>query len=84
MIFFPSDSCICSSEYLLEKVGKVASRFKDKVDFNMRSTASEEAQKYSIKESCVLINGVVKLSPDFDEEELTEAIVKCLNELIWK
>jgi len=81
IIFYDADSCVCSSEYLLEKVGKIASRSKDVVDFNLRSTASEEARQYLIRESCVLVNGTIKLNPDFEEEELTEAIIECLNEL---
>ena len=62
-------------------MGRVASRFRDDVDFNMRSAASEEAHQYSIKETCVLVNGSVRLNPDFEEEKLTEAIIECLNEI---
>lgn len=80
IIFYPVNSYVCSSEYLLEKVRMGASRFRDYVDFNMRSAASE-AHQYSIKETCVLVNGSVRLNPDFEGEELTEAIIECLNEI---
>jgi hypothetical protein len=51
-----------------------ASRFRDDVDFNMRSAASEEVRQYSIKRNICYGYGSVRLNSDF-EEELTEAII---------
>ena len=78
-IFFPFGSCACSSAPLLEKVGRVVSNFKSLVDFEIRSTASKEARQYGIKNSCVMVNCVKRLTPDFEEKELEEAIVKNLD-----
>jgi hypothetical protein len=60
----------------MERVGRVTAKFKDSVDFQMKSVKSKEARKYDIKESCVIVDGVIKLSADFDEKELEEAIIK--------
>ncbi len=60
----------------MEKVGRVTSRFKDSVDVQMKSTASKEAREYGIRDSCVMVDGVIRLSADFDEKELEEAIIK--------
>ena len=42
----------------------------------MRSTASKEARQYCVQDSCVIVDGVVRLSADFDEKQLEEAIIK--------
>ena len=75
-VFFPFGSCACSFAPLMEKVGRVASNFKDTVDVQMRSTASKEAREYSVKDSCVIVDGEARLSADFDEKQLEEAIIK--------
>ena len=75
-VFFPFGSCACSFAPLMEKVGRVASNFKDTVDVQMRSTASKEAREYSVQDSCVIVDGVVRLLADFDEKQLEEAIIQ--------
>ena len=75
-VFFPFGSCACTYSSLLEKVGRVTSRFKDSVDVQMKSTTSKEAREYGIQGSCVIVDGVIRLSADFDEKELEEAIIK--------
>jgi hypothetical protein len=75
-VFFPFGSCACSFAPLMEKVGRVASNFKDTVDVQMRSTASKEAREYSVQDSCVIVDGVVRLLADFDEKQLEESIIQ--------
>jgi len=75
-VFFPFGSCACSFAPLMEKVGKVASNFKDTVDVQMRSTTSKEAREYSVIDSCVIVDGVVRLPADFDQKQLEEAIIQ--------
>ena len=75
-VFFPFGSCACSFAPLMEKVGRVASKFTDKVDVQMKSTTSKEAREYAVQGSCVIVDGVVKLSSDFDESKLEEAITQ--------
>lgn len=74
--FFPLSSCVCTYAPLIEKIGRVTAKFKDSVEFKIKSTTSKEAREYGIQGSCVVVDGVVKLSADFDEKELEEAITK--------
>ena len=76
-IFFPFGSCACASAPLIDKVARVASKHSD-VSFEIKSTSSKEASQYAVKESCVMINGSLKLASDFKEQELEDAISKFL------
>ncbi len=73
-VFFPFASCACSFAPLVEKVGRVTSKFKDAVEVQMKSTTSKEARTYAVQGSCVIVDGEVRLTPDFEEKELEEAI----------
>ncbi len=73
-VFFPFASCACSFAPFVEKVSRVTSKFKDAVDVQMKSTTSKEARAYSVQESCVIVDGEVRLTPDFEEKDLEEAI----------
>jgi len=75
-VFFPFGSCACSFAPLMEKVGRVTSNFKDTVEVQMRSTTSKEALKYAVEDSCVIIDGRVRFSADFEEKQLEEAIIQ--------
>jgi hypothetical protein len=74
-VFVPFGSCTCTFAPLLEKVGRVTSKFKDTVEVQMRSTNSKEAQAYGIRESCVIVDYTIKMTTDFDERKL-EAIIQ--------
>ena len=45
----------------------------------MRSTGSKEARQYGIKESCVMVNGTVRLVTEFEEKVLEEVIINNIN-----
>ena len=75
-VFFPFGSCACSFAPLMEKVGRVTSKFKDTVEVQMKSTSSKEAREYAVQSSCVIVDGTVRLSADFVEKQLEEAIIK--------
>ncbi len=75
-VFFPFGSCACTFGPLIEKVGKVTARFKDSVEVQMKSTKSKEALKYAVQGSCVIVDGVVRLSADFEEKQLEEVITQ--------
>ena len=60
----------------MEKVGRVTSKFKDSVEVQTKSTKSPEASKYGVQDMCVVVDGAVKLSADFDEIELEDAILR--------
>lgn len=75
-LFFPFGSCACSIGPLMEKVGRVTSKFKDSVEFQMKSTKSKEAREYGVQDPCVVVDGAIMLSAEFDEKELEEAIIK--------
>ena len=72
----PLGSCVCHFAPFMEKVGRVTSKFKDVVEVQTKSTKSPEASKYGVQEMCVIVDGAVKLSANFDEKELEDAILK--------
>jgi len=74
--FFPFSSCACAYAPFMEKIGRVTAKFKDSVDFQMKSIKSKEAREYGIQESCIMVDGVIKLSVDFEERELEQAIIQ--------
>ena len=75
-VFVPFGSCVCNFAPLMEKVGHVTSKFKDWVEVQTKSTKSSEASKYEVQDMCVVVDGQIKLSSDFDEKELEDAILK--------
>jgi hypothetical protein len=60
----------------MEKVGRATSKFKDAVEVQMKSNTSKEAREYGVQSSCVIVDGVIRLSADFDENQLEEAIIR--------
>lgn len=74
-VFMPLGSCVCNFASLMEKVGRVTSKFKNLVEVQMKSTKSSEASKYGIQDTCVVVNGKIRFSTDFDEKELEDAIL---------
>jgi hypothetical protein len=75
-VFVPLASCVCNFAPLMEKVGHVTSKFKDLVEVQTKSTKSSEASKYGVQDMCVVINGKIQLSSDFNEKELEDAILR--------
>lgn len=75
-VFVPLGSCVCNFAPLMEKVGRVTSKFKDLVEVQTKSTKSSEASKYGIQDMCVVVGGKIKLPSDFHETELEDAISK--------
>ncbi len=75
-VFVPLGSCVCDFAPIMEKVGRVTSKFKDLVEIQTRSIKSPEATKYGISDMCVIVEGKIKLSAGFDEKELEGAILK--------
>jgi len=74
-VFVPLGSCVCNFTPLMEKVGRVTSKFKN-LDVQMKSTKSLEASKYGVQDMCVVVNGKITLPSDFDEKNLEDAILK--------
>jgi len=75
-VFVPLGSCVCNFAPLMEKVGRVTSKFKELVEVQTKSTKSSEASKYGIQDMCVVVGGKIKLPLDFHEKELEDAISK--------
>jgi len=75
-VFVPLASCICNFAPLMEKVKQATSKYKDLIEIQVKSTKSSEAFKHGVKDMCVVVNGKIKLSSDFDEKELEDAILK--------
>ncbi|MDH5459586.1 MAG: hypothetical protein OEY95_05280 [Candidatus Bathyarchaeota archaeon] len=74
-VFVPLGSCVCNFAPLMEKVGRISSKLKNSVEVQIKSTKSPEASKYGIQDTCVVVNGKLKLSTDFDEKDLEGAIL---------
>jgi hypothetical protein len=76
-LFVPLGSCVCHYSGLMEKVSRATSKYNDSVDVQIKSNTSKEAREYDVLgSSCVVVDGVLKLSGDFDEAELERAIVE--------
>jgi hypothetical protein len=75
-VFVPLGSCVCNFAPLMEKVVHVTLKFKDSVEVQTKSIKSSEASKYGVQDTCVVINGKVKIPSDFDEKELEDAILR--------
>jgi hypothetical protein len=73
-VFVLLGSCVCNFAPLMEKVGRVTSKFKDVVEVQTKSTKSSEASKYGVEDMCVVVDEKIKLPSDFDEKELEDAI----------
>ncbi|UCH32450.1 MAG: hypothetical protein JSV05_03475 [Candidatus Bathyarchaeota archaeon] len=73
-VFVPLGSCVCNFAPLMEKVGRVTSRFNDLVEVQTKSTNSSEVSKYGVQDMCVVVGGKMKLPSNFDEKELADAI----------
>lgn len=79
-VFVPFGSCICDFAPFIEKVMKVTSKFKDLVNIEMKAANSPDASKYGVKGLSVVVDGSVRLSADFNEDEIEEIIKRKLNE----
>lgn len=75
-VFLPADACGCTFARFMEKVWAVRVRNRDKIDFQVKRTDSPEADMYQILGMAVVVNGKVKLPPNFDEDELEYAILQ--------
>jgi len=60
----------------MERIGRVTSRFKNVTEVQVKSNKSSEASKYGVQDMGIVINERTKLSADFDEKELYNAIVQ--------
>jgi hypothetical protein len=73
-VFVPLGSCVCNFAPLMEKVGRVTSKFKNVTEVQMKSNKSSEAHKYGVQDMGIVINGKITLSASFEEKELEDAI----------
>lgn len=75
-VFVPLGSCICNFAPLMEKVGHITTKYKDVIELQVKSTKSSEASEYGIQDTCIVVDGKIKLPSEFDEKELEEVILK--------
>lgn len=73
-VFVPLGSCVCNFAPFMEKIGRVTSKFKDLTDVQMKSNKSSEASRYGVQDMGLVVNGKIKLSQNFEEKELQDAI----------
>jgi len=74
-VFVPLGTCACSFAPFMEKVGRVASKYKNSIDFQAKPIGSFEASKRGIEEMCVVVEETITLSANFDEKDLEKAII---------
>jgi hypothetical protein len=75
-VFVPLGLCVCDFAPFMEKVGRVTSKLKDLVEVQIKSTKSVEASKYGVQDTCIVIDGKIRLSSNFDEKKLEDTILK--------
>ena len=75
-VFVSLGSCVCNFAPLMEKVVHVTLKFKDSVEVQTKSIKSSEASKYGVQDTCVVVNGKIKIPSDFDEKDLEDAILR--------
>jgi len=73
-VFVPLGSCVCNFAPFVERIGRVTSRFKEVTEVQMKSNKSSEASKYGVQDMGIVINGKIKLSANFEEKDLQNAI----------
>ncbi|MCW4045874.1 MAG: hypothetical protein NWE94_10210 [Candidatus Bathyarchaeota archaeon] len=42
----------------------------------MKSSTSKEAKAYGLQDPCVIVDGTIRFSGDFDEKQLEETIIQ--------
>lgn len=77
-IFIPVGACACQFARFMDKVFDVLVKYRDQVEFEIKSSFSDEAKKYKIGSKGVVINGTEVFPEHFKPNKLEEAIRQAL------
>ncbi len=82
-IFVPIELCGCYYLEFLDRVWTTSLKYRDHIEFILKSSLSEEARKYNIKDVGVVINGTKKfvrnVQPEILDEAIRESILRSKN-----
>ncbi len=73
-IFIPVGACACQFARFMDKVFNVLMKYRDQVEFEIKSSSSDEAKKYKIGSKGVVVNGMEVFPEYFKPNKLEEAI----------
>ncbi len=79
-IFVPIELCGCYYSEFLDRVWSTSLKYRDHIEFILKSSLSEEARKYNIKDVGIVINGTKKFIKNVQPETLEEAILESILE----
>lgn len=79
-IFVPIELCGCYYSEYLDLVWSTSLKYRDHVEFILKSSLSEEARKYDIEDLGIVINGTKKLTKFMQPKTLEKAIQESILE----
>lgn len=77
-IFIPIGSCACQFSAFMDRVFNVLTKYRNQVEFDIKSSQSEEAKEFKIGNKGLVINGSEKFSEHFKSEKLEKAILDAI------
>ncbi|MHA1364119.1 MAG: hypothetical protein ACTSP1_16540 [Candidatus Freyarchaeota archaeon] len=77
-IFIPIGACACQFSSFMDKVFSVLVKYRKQVDFDVKSSFSEEARKYKIGSKGLVVNGTEIFPEHFNSSKLEAAIKRAL------
>ncbi len=73
-VFIPVGACACQFAHFMDKVFSVLVKYRDQVEFEIKSSFSEEAKKYKIGSKGVVVNGTEVFPEHFKPDKLEKVI----------
>ncbi|MEM1658602.1 MAG: hypothetical protein QXK94_06170 [Candidatus Jordarchaeales archaeon] len=80
-IFIPVGACACQFAGFMDKVFNVLMKYRDKVEFEIKSSLSDEAKNYKIGSKGVVLNGVEVFTEHFKPDKLEKAIEQAIKKI---
>lgn len=77
-IFIPMGSCACQFSAFMDRVFNVLTKYRNQVEFDVKSSFSEEARKFKIGSKGLVVNDSETFSEFFKPESLEKAIENAL------
>lgn len=79
-IFIPVGACACQFSRFMDKVFNVLMKYRDQVEFEIKSSFSEEAKNYKIGSKGVVVNGREVFPEHFRPDKLERAIEQAIKD----
>nr|MDO8082602.1 hypothetical protein [Candidatus Freyarchaeota archaeon] len=78
-IFIPIGSCSCQFSAFMDRVFNVLTKYRNQVEFDIKSSSSEEARELNIGSKGLIVNRTEKFPEFFKPEKLEKAIQDAIN-----